>query len=58
MVKLILKRNATDPAMFEIWSGKYLAGVIHEDTLAPLKRDCEQLVLVEEKTEVASEDHF
>jgi len=54
MKKFNLKRNATDPAIFEMWSGddKYLVAIIHEDHLGIMGNfgagNYAELVLVEE----------
>lgn len=54
MKKFTLKRNATDPAMFEMWSEdeRYLGAIIHEDHLGLMGKfgagNYAELVLVEE----------
>ena len=55
MKKFTLKRNATDPAMFEMWTEdeRYLVAIIHEDHLGLMGKfgagNYAELILVEEE---------
>lgn len=54
MTKFTLKRNETNPAIFEVWSEdeRYLVAIIHEDHLGMMGKfgagNYAELVLVEE----------
>ena len=57
MTKFTLRRNATDDAMFEMWSEdeRYLVAIIHEDHLDLIGEfgagNYAELVLVDEEKE-------
>ena len=64
MKKFTLKRNATDPAMFEMWTedARCLVAIIHEDHLGLMGKfgagNYAELLLVEEDSEAEEFPHI